>query len=260
MVRPGVHATRDVGAVADSVEQHRAAEVAQARPRPARIDAVAGLVVGTGRVLAGGDDREVHPMVTLGQDATRQLGGHVRLGATDERDGTGLQRGARCDRRPRRRHAARAPRRGPSPRATDRSRRSRCGTRCSASGAAGRPRTGSRCGCPTAATRGEPASSATRATGSSVSSHGTIRNTSGRSTTRGASSRGTTSVASPSTGQHQHREALERHGLVPDQPRQVGADREQQHVDLLTGHGGAHPVHPLLVHSAQANRADPDLI
>ena len=60
------------------------------------------------------------------------------------------------------------------------------------------------------------------------------RTASGRSTTRGASSRGTTSVASPSTGQHQHGEPLERHGLVADQPRQVGTDREQQHVDVLS--------------------------
>ena len=46
-----------------------------------------------GGVLAGGDDREVHSMVALGQDAPRQLGRHIGLGATDQRDRTGLQGG-----------------------------------------------------------------------------------------------------------------------------------------------------------------------
>ena len=90
-----------------------------------------------------------------------------------------------------------------------------------------------------------PTSSATMAIGSSVSSHERSANTSGRSTTRGASSRGTTRVASPSAGQHQHREPLERHRLVAGEVRQVRPDRQQHRVDVELRHAGAGPVDPV---------------
>ena len=87
-----------------------------------------------------------------------------------------------------------------------------------------------------AVARPRRASSATMATGSSVSSQAAMRNTSGRSTTRGASSRGHHQRGLAVAGQHQHGEPLEGHGLVAGQPGQVGADREQQHVDAVLGH------------------------
>ena len=40
----------------------------------------------------------------------------------------------------------------------------------------------------------------------------------------------------------EHRQALQRHRLVPGQVRQVVADRHQQHVDAQVGHRLAHPV------------------
>ena len=58
--------------------------------------------------------------------------------------------------------------------------------------------------------------------------------------TRGASSRGTTSWASPVARQHEHRQPLERHRLVAGEVRQVGADRQQQHVDAELGHARPH--------------------
>ena len=64
------------------------------------------MVVRARRVLAGGDDREVHLLVALGEDPGRQLGGHLGLGAADERDVAGVELGgdpvdggARCGER-----------------------------------------------------------------------------------------------------------------------------------------------------------------
>ena len=112
----------------------------------------------------------------------------------------------------------------------------------------GRARTGPTCGRRWRRSPPRPVSPATTAMGSSVSSQVRSVNTSGRSTTRGASSRGTTRVASPSRGQDEHREALERHRLVPAQPRQVGPDRQQQHVDADLAHPSADPVDPIGEH------------
>ena len=42
--------------------------------------------------------------------------------------------------------------------------------------------------------------------------------------------------------EHQHRRPFERHRLVAGEPRQIGADREQQRVDLKLGDPTAHPV------------------
>ena len=48
-------------------------------------------MVRAGGVLAGGDDREVDLVVTAGDDARRQVGRDLGLGASDERDLTRLQ-------------------------------------------------------------------------------------------------------------------------------------------------------------------------
>ena len=50
--------------------------------------------------------------------------------------------------------------------------------------------------------------------------------------------------------EHEHREPLERHRLVAGEVREVGADRQQQHVDAELRHPGPGPRHPLAVHQA----------
>ena len=88
-----VHAARDVGAVADAVvAEHGAAEVAEHHLALAD-DAIAGLVVGAGGVVAGRDDGEVHPVVALGPQAASELGRHLRLGAPGQLDVAGLELG-----------------------------------------------------------------------------------------------------------------------------------------------------------------------
>ncbi len=221
--------------------------------------AVAGLVVRAGRVLAGRHDREVHSVVTLGQDAPSQFGGHVRLGATDERNGTGLQCGGDAidgrsrgtqrvhlvrvlHRAQRTDHVARVPelgRRHPSQQVDD-----ELAPRAIADG--GHARRARELGNERDGVLG-------LVPGRDAELVGPFDDA--RRLETGHDERG---VAVDR--KHQHREPFERHGLVPDQPRQVGTDREQQHVDVLTGHRGAHPVHPLLVHGAQANPGSSDLI
>ncbi len=44
------------------------------------------------------------------------------------------------------------------------------------------------------------------------------------------------------TGQHEHREPLQRHGLVSGEIREIGADRQQQGVDVRGRHGCSHPT------------------
>ena len=53
-------------------------------------------------------------------------------------------------------------------------------------------------------------------------------------------------------GHHQHGEPLEGHGLVADQPGQVGPDGEQAGVDPLLGHGGPDPGEAIGVHRGEA--------
>ncbi len=99
-----VDAAGDVGAVADPVvAEHRAAEVAE-HHLALLDDPVARLVVGAGRVGAGGHDGEVHPLVALGEEAPAQLGRHLRLGAPHQR---------RCRRPAARPPPGRPPRRRP---------------------------------------------------------------------------------------------------------------------------------------------------
>ena len=95
-----------------------------------------------------------------------------------------------------------------------------------------------------------PTSPATMAIGSSVSSHDRSANTSGRSTTRGASRRGHDERGLAVDGQHEHREPLERHGLVPGEVRQVGAHGQEHRVDAQLGHAGSNPVSALTEHGA----------
>ena len=57
-------------------------------------------------------------------------------------------------------------------------------------------------------------------------------------------------VAGP--GQHQHGEPFQRHGGVAGEVRQVGADRQQQHVDGQLLHPAAGPGDPLLEHHPKA--------
>ena len=102
-----VDAAGDVGAVADAVvAEHRAAEVAE-HDLALADHAVARLVVGAGRVGAGGDDGEVHPVVALGAQPATQLGRHLGLGAADQLDVAGLELGGDpVGRRPARRSAS----------------------------------------------------------------------------------------------------------------------------------------------------------
>ncbi len=53
-------------------------------------------------------------------------------------------------------------------------------------------------------------------------------------------------------GHHEHREALERHGLVAAEVGQIGADGQQEGVDALIGHGGAGTRESLGEHRVQA--------
>ncbi len=82
----GEHAASRVAAVA----VHRAAEVAQ-HDLAVGDHPVAGVVVRAGCVLAGGDDGEVHLVVPLGDEAGRDVGRHLGLGAADERDLTAVE-------------------------------------------------------------------------------------------------------------------------------------------------------------------------
>ena len=244
---PVDHRPGDVGAVADvgSVVV-LAAEVADhhlARPDPPG----PGLVVGAGPVGPTAHDGEVHLPMTGGQQPGRDVLRHFGLGPPHQCDLTGLQLG-------RHRSAAwaaareladlvgvlhRPQRRG------DRRRRSASGRRAAVPGrpAATWPRPGRRC-------RWWPSGAAEELDGQrhrvlglgpGAQREGTPR----PSGTRGASRPGTTRTASPSRGQHQHGEPLQRHGPVAGEPGQVGPVREQQGVDTAGSPCCCpHPVEP----------------
>ncbi len=90
---PHPDAAGDVGAVADAVvAHHRPAEVAQHR-LAAPDDPITGLVMGARGVLTRGHDREVHPIVSLGEDLPPEFGRHLGLRGSDEGDLPGLQPG-----------------------------------------------------------------------------------------------------------------------------------------------------------------------
>ena len=81
-----VHAPGDVAAV----PVHRAAEVAQHDLAVAN-HARTWVVVRRRRVLAGRNDRKIDDIVPLVDQASRDVGAHRSLGATDERDLAGVQ-------------------------------------------------------------------------------------------------------------------------------------------------------------------------
>ena len=202
------------------------------------------LVVRARGVLAGRDDREVRPLVPGGEHALDELAVHVELAC-------GPRTAARASRpRSRRRRARRARSAAISSRVLhhpDR-RHDHVGARtnaCAAARAGDRARSAPTCGRRSRRDRAR-ARRARRRARSGRRSPPTARSRTGRAaaSTRGASSRGTTSCASPVARQHEHREPLERHRLVAGEVRQVGADREQQHVDAELGHARARPRDP----------------
>ena len=184
-----------------------------------------------GGVRARGDDGEVGALVPAVEHALDELAVHVELGAARERArrassraiaSTAARRGAqRLDLGRVLHHAQRA---GDVGRAAEARRR--------AARAGGRARSGPRCGrrsrpwsrCADRARRRSRSGRRSRPTGGPRTRRAARR----RAAPRAA---GTTSTASPSARQHQHREPLERHRLVAGEVRQVGAGREQQHVD-----------------------------
>ena len=161
-------------------------------------------------------------------DAPAELGRQLGLGAPHERDLATLELG--CD-------PVDGGRPGPAPRSRP-SFTARSGPvtslprrdRSPACGPSARPGTGPTCGHrwrhrrrPTSGRRGRAGPpSRPRADTEQVA----------RSTTRGASSEGRPAWPRR-TGHHKHGEPLEWHRLVPDQPRQIGAHRQQQDVDAL---------------------------
>ena len=194
------------------------------------------LVVRARRVLTGGDDREVRPLVTELEHALDELAVHVELAPPDERARAHLDRDLR---RPR---AAAARERGDLVGVlhhADRRRRPRTRARTSraAARAGGRARTAPTCGRRSRhASAADPTSRATSAIGSSVSSHGTISNRSGRGVDPRRLEPGHDEPGVAGARQHEHREPFERHRLVAGEVRQVGADRQQQHVDAELAH------------------------
>ena len=55
-------------------------------------------------------------------------------------------------------------------------------------------------------------------------------------------------------GHHQHGEPLEGHGLVADQPWEVGPHRQEAGVDVALGHGGPDPGEAVGVHRGRGYR------
>ena len=219
---------------------------------PARMTRSAGLVVGAGRVLAGGDDGEVHPVVALGQDAAADVGRHLGLGAPDQRDLAGLQLGR--DPVGGRRRPGAAPsisaasftaRSGPVTSVARRERGARAARACSST--RNRAQVGRRW--PRPARR--PTRSATRSIGSSVSSHGTHGEQVGPLDHPGRLEPG------------HHQRGARRRGARPAWsaaraawPRSRSATagrahRQQQDVDALRRHGGAHSGQAVGMHGVR---------
>ncbi len=87
----GEDAAGEIGAVADAVVTvHRAPEIAE-HDLVLADDAVAGVMMRTRGIGAGGDDGEVHPAVALGQDLTAELGRDLGLGSADQGYLAGLE-------------------------------------------------------------------------------------------------------------------------------------------------------------------------
>ncbi len=243
-----VHATGGVRAVS----VHRAAEVAQhdlVLPNHPR----AGMMMRARGVLTRSHDREVHDLVTFGDDPRGQIGRHLGLGAADERNRARTAARRRCGRR-RRRAAASASssawsfimRSGPT---TSTARRyvalGICGKQLDQESGPHLVTDRNRPSAPDAIV-------ATSAVGSSVSPHGNSSNTPGcrldsRCLQTGNHHRGITVG-----GHDQHRQALERHRVIAGQVRQVVADRQQQRVDTLFRHRGTHAVESVEIDLAHA--------
>ena len=213
----------------------------------ARITRSLGVVVRAGGVLAGGDDGEVHLVVALLDDAAAQLGRHRGLGAPDEVDLAALElagdlvdgragRGECVDlglvlRHPlhpddvdgsgerRVRHVREQLDEEPRPHLI--ADRDAPGPGCQPPGDGGR---------------------ILRLPPRQEREHAWLLDHPRRLEPRDDHRR--VAVA----GHDQHRQPLERHGRVPGEVRQVVADREQERVDALGGHRGAHAVESVEIH------------
>ena len=242
-----VHAACDVRAVAHVVRPgHGAADVEQhafASPD----DPVAGFVVGAGGVGAGRHDHEVHPVVALVQDPPADLGRHVGFGPPDQRHEAGLHVGQdSIHRRPRpaeglhlgvvlhhpdgRRDLGRPAelQAGTGRREVDHE----AGPGLVSDGRRGRA----------AHQVGHPGDRVLAVTPRDHPEHlGTLDHP-------GRLQVGDHQVDVAVTRHDQHGEALQRHGLVAAEVGQVGAQREEEDVYSLFGHGRPGPVDALAKH------------
>ena len=196
---------------------------------PASITRDAGLVVGRRGVGAGGDDGEVDLVVALGEQPATDVGGHLGLGAAHQGDVALRAAGRPPGRRPRRRRAGRRPRRRPWPSAAGRRPRSRGATRSTpAAPPAGRRRSGPRCGRrwrPSPAEAGQAGDDGDGVVGLLPRAEGEHL---GALDDPGRLQAGHDQRGVALARHHEHREPLERHGLVAGEPRQVGPDRQQE--------------------------------
>ena len=195
------------------------------------------------RVLARGDDREVHDLVTLGNNPCTEIGGHLGLRAPDERDRACLQfggdpvHGSPCS--PQRsdlcrilRHPHRADDVDSAPEGGVRHERNQLDEEsCPHLIPHGRhPRA-----------PGETRNDLDRILGLGPGVEREHPSLFGN--TRCLKTRDDEDCV-PIAGNHEHRQALERHGVIAGEVRQVEAEREQHHVDALCGHRLSRPVEP----------------
>ena len=212
---------------------------------------LAGLVVGAGGVRAGGDDGEVHVLVALVHDAPAQVGRHLGLGAPHQRDRPRLQVGGdavdgrgRPPQRldlggvldgPQRPDHRRGPRR----------------TRAAGSAACRSSTNRAHVRSPTATRPAAPdqvGHDGDRVVGLAPRPQ---REHVGPLGHPGRLQPGHHQRGVAVAGQDQHGQPLQRHRLVAGQVGQVGADRQQQHVDADLGHAGADPVGAFGEHGAE---------
>ncbi len=241
--RPGVDAAGDVGAVAHPVLVGQGApEVAQ--HHLAGLDhPVAGVVVRAGRVLAGGDDGEVDPVrgprppgAGRGRRTPRPRCAPPAAMSPDCSWCATRSAAAAARRSAATSAASLTARSGPD----HRRRHARSGRRGSCRWSSTTKRAQVRSPMATvAADPTSPATSADRVLGLAPrlqGEHPGLLPDAGR-LEPGHHQRGV------AVGGHdQHGEPLQRHGLVAAQPRQLGADRQQQHLDALLDHGGPDPL------------------
>jgi hypothetical protein len=84
-----VNAARNVTAV----PAHRATEVAQ-HDVASFYHATSRVMVGACSIVAGGHNRKIHHIVTFGNESRGDIGRHLRLGSTNERNLAALQLGS----------------------------------------------------------------------------------------------------------------------------------------------------------------------